>query len=97
MDPHTALGDAIAVMAWCDPSTFLAAIEREIDALPEMRDAIRDARTAELAANLDVLERQEESLVVAAEGQGLSVARREDASPAAVLGVTVATAQAQVA
>jgi hypothetical protein len=78
MDPHTALGDAIAVMAWCDPNTFLAAIEREINALPEMRDAIRDARTAELAANLDVLERQEESLVVAAEVVGLGVRGAHD-------------------
>ena len=41
------------------------------------------------------IEAREEALIMRAAGDGLDVLRRPDASPAAVLGVVVAKAQAQ--
>jgi len=54
-------------------------------------------RFAELEAALDKFERAEESLIMRAHEDGLDVLRRPDAAPAAVLGVVVVKAQAQVA
>jgi len=61
----------------------------------EERERFR--REAELAANLDQLEWQEEGLIDLAASEGVEIMRRQDASPAAVLGVAVAKQRAQEA
>jgi hypothetical protein len=89
------------LLAWLAPEPMLAALERDIDALPEaqasMPAAQRTRRLAEISARIDQLEREEEALVESAQAQGLDVLRRESASPAAVLGVAVAQAKAAAA
>jgi hypothetical protein len=94
--------DAAALLAWCDPTAMIKALEREIDAMPdERRDAMlaaeRERRVAELSANLELLERQEEVLIERAAEQGQEIARREDASPSAILSVVVQAKAAQAA
>lgn len=67
----------------------------EIDALPESALALpaadRERRIAELNAQLDQLERTEESLIERAIADGQDVLRRPAADPCAVLGVTIKT------
>lgn len=86
--------DIAALMAWVDPDAMTRALEKEIDAMPEqqqpMPKAEREKRAAELAASLLELEWQEETLIDIAASEGLDVMRRENASPAAVLGIVVA-------
>jgi hypothetical protein len=92
-DPALAFRDSINVMAWLRPADFVTALESEIDMMPDpvlaMTAEEREKRTSELSARLDVLERQEESLIEAALAQGVVVARREEASPLAVLNVRI--------
>jgi hypothetical protein len=88
-------------LAWLAPDRMLAALEVQIDALPEPRaplpKAEREKRLAELTADLDRLDRQEEALIELAAAQGTDLMRRPDAAPAAVSGVVVAQAKAQAA
>jgi hypothetical protein len=89
------------VLAWLEPVQMLSALEHEIDALPvpqqPMPAAERQKREADLAADLDRLEREEEALIEAAAAQGTEIARRPDAAPGAVLSVAVAQAKAAAA
>lgn len=83
----------ISWLAWLAPELMLAALIRDIDARPEpqapIASAERQQRMAELASTVDRLEREEEALIESAQAQGLDVCRRENASPLAVLGLTV--------
>jgi hypothetical protein len=85
--------DIAALMAWLYPSQMTQAFEREIDALGEtaqpMPAAERERRASELAANLEQLERQEETLIEMAASEGVDIMRRADADPRAVLGVSI--------
>jgi hypothetical protein len=81
------------VLAWLDPDHFIAALEREIDAMPQpaptMTAVEKTQRMAELSLHLDQLERCEEALIEAAQEQGIEITRRTDCSPPCVLGVRV--------
>ena len=81
------------VLAWIDPDRFVAALAREIDAMPEAALTLtateRAQRIAELSVLIDQLERSEEALIEAAQAQGIEVTRRTDCSPPCVLGVRV--------
>jgi hypothetical protein len=91
--------DAAALMAWVAPDALLRALERAIDGLPERADALpaqeRLRRIGELEAALDRAERAEQALLHRAHEDGLDILPRPDVSPAAFLGVTVRSAQAQ--
>jgi hypothetical protein len=85
--------DIAALLCWQNPVAMVSAIEREIDALPETQAAMSAAeqskRAAELAEQLLGLERIEEALIDKAASEGVDIPRRENASPAAVLGIAV--------
>jgi hypothetical protein len=85
----------VGLLAWLDRDAVVAALEREIDALPGAigasagalsRDA-RAARIAQLEGEILDLERAEEGIIEDALLSGVDLPRRQDASPAAVLGV----------
>jgi hypothetical protein len=90
--------DVMALLCWVMPQQVIEALSGE---LPERPGALpaneRLRRIAEAEAELDGLERREESLIERAAGDGLDILRRHDASPAAVLGVAIAGAQQQIA
>lgn len=77
-----------AILAWLMPDQFLAALNRDIDAIADDENALTDeqraARIAELEAETLAIERIEESLIEQAGGQ---VARRGDADVRAALGL----------
>jgi hypothetical protein len=94
-------GDTVAhydefasLVAFVASDLLTRALEKEIDALPQeqtpMPKAEQDKRASELAEQLLGLERIEEALIDSAQAQGQDIARRENASPAAVLGIVVA-------
>jgi hypothetical protein len=93
----------VALLCWMQPAAMVAALEREIDAMPAPELALtakeKEKRLAQLKADLDALERLEETLIEQAARDGLEILRRADASPAAVLGVAVTgrVARAKVA
>jgi hypothetical protein len=82
---------AAQLFAWIDPEAFAKRLEDAIDAMPEaavvMSAAEREQRLADLAADLDRLERDEEGLIEALADDGIEAPRRPEANPAAVLGV----------
>jgi hypothetical protein len=98
-DIHTAVNDFVNVLAWFAPDLLLAAYTRDIDEAPERAHALlpeeRSRRLAELSGQLETLERSEEALIEQAAAAGIEIARREDASPAAVLGVRLQQRHAQ--
>jgi hypothetical protein len=85
--------DIAALLCWQNQAAMVSAIEREIDALSETQPAMSAAeqskRASELAGQLLELERQEEALIDKAASEGVDIPRRENASPVAVLGITV--------
>jgi hypothetical protein len=99
IDTLATLDDIAAMLAFADPEGFTKRLEDEIDrqlgdpTQPAMPKAERDKRAGELAEQLLGLERQEESLIEMAVSEGLDVMRRENASPAAVLGIIVVAKQ----
>jgi hypothetical protein len=88
--------DTAALLAWVAPDTFLRALERAIDAVPERADALpvdqRKQRVGELEAALDQAERAEQVLLHQAHESGIDILPRADVSPAAYLGVVVVNA-----
>lgn len=89
------------MMAWLHGKEMIAALEKEIDALPEPPLALsakeKDERLHELTATLDTQERAEEALIEQAIGAGTDVLRRTDASPLAVLGISFKAARVRIA
>lgn len=85
--------DVFAFEAWRDAEGLIARLEREIDAMPraalELTPDAKAARIRELKAALDTLERREEAVISAAAQENQYIARRGDADPAAILGVSV--------
>jgi hypothetical protein len=74
---------------------LLDALVHELPVRPEAIPKVeRIRRVAELEAELDRFERDEETLISRAASDGLDILRRPDASPAAVLGVAVVKAAA---
>jgi hypothetical protein len=84
---------AAELLCWMDGPAVLKRLEAEIDALPTPANAMnadeRERRLADLTADLEKLERDEEALIEQAADDGIEVLRRAEASPAAVLGIRV--------
>lgn len=103
-DPQAYTGatpDSVAAMlAWFAGDAFTFRLQTEIDAMPEGKLSLsaqgKEKRITELSADLDKLERAEESLIEQATLQGIDVLRRPMASPLAVLGITLAPKVARV-
>jgi hypothetical protein len=84
---------SLPFLAWLHQDAMVAALVREIDGMRPHPGALTgEQKTQRMAAarqKLEALERTEEQLITLAQEQGFAVLRRADASPAAVLGVTV--------
>jgi hypothetical protein len=90
--------DVLALIAWAAPEQVERALVRGIDALP-----VRPTRCPPLNASsgppswnssyILELERWEEALIERAAADGVELRRRPDASPLAVLNITIAQAQ----
>jgi hypothetical protein len=95
--------DALGLLAWAAPEAVLSALMNQIRQMPTPVSCLspqdRTARVAELEQKQLELERAEEAMIMRAAGDGIELLRRPDASPLAVLGLTVAAkaSAAQVA
>jgi hypothetical protein len=96
--------DATAFMVWMNPEAVVEKLHRQIDAMrasdlrlgtPVMPTDERDRRVAELDAKILEAERAEEHLITIGEDFGLTVPRREDASPLAILCLSMERRQAR--
>lgn len=85
------------VMCWLDGERMIRRLTETMEAMPNNGPALsaveRDEQLRTIGDDLDRLERQEEFLISRAEEQGQTIARRQRASPAAILGVTVTKAK----
>lgn len=85
--------DTEATIAWLLKDQLIAAVEREISECADDANALspeaRAAKLAEIEGDQLFVQREEESLVETAERNGLTIMRRADASPLAVLGIAV--------
>jgi hypothetical protein len=92
--------ESLRVWAWLDPerltSALLASIreDRDQETMPAHE---RTARVAELDREIDWLERSEEMGIRQAARMGLTIVRRANASPAAVLGTRIWPRERRVA
>jgi hypothetical protein len=84
---------AAALLAALFPDALYSLLEAQIKALPNngVAGVERGPRRDALEAQLEQLERDEESLIESAHEAGHDIGRRSDASPWAVLGVTAET------
>jgi hypothetical protein len=98
--------EAIVLLAWLFPDQMRAKLHEQIDGirqdevkrqLPVMPSAERAAKLAELDGRILALERKEECFISRAAVEGTTIPRRENANPAAILGVVVAEKRAAVA
>lgn len=93
-DSPTSSQRLAATLAWLDPGQMVKRLEASIDARPESATALsapeKARRLDQLTADLDRLSRQEEAIIEAAASDGITVMRRPNALPQAVLGVVVA-------
>lgn len=81
--------DAVAMMMWLFKDQLLARIEAEIDECADDRSALspetRAKRRAQIAAQILQTEREEERLIELAADQGVTIMRRPDCDPRAIL------------
>ncbi len=91
--------DAIALLAWYDADIMKARLWTDVGQFmraehakgrEEMPKAKRVAKLAELDGRVLAAEREEESYICRAADEGTTIARRDNASPAVILGVVVA-------
>jgi len=98
---YTPTPDLAAALAWLDPKAFARRLMDELDAAPKPALALSKKAKADklamIAAELAALEYEEEALAARSEVEGPAVARRPDASPAAILGVIVTKEKAATA
>jgi hypothetical protein len=84
--------NAIALLAWLFKDRLTAALDAEIDALADDEHSLSDEerRSRERAVREEILqvEYREEASIEAAEAAGQFIARRDNADPRAVLGIT---------
>jgi hypothetical protein len=89
---------ALEALAWLSAPALTA---RLLAAIPTdeagLSPSAKAKATERLSAELLAAERREEAMIEAAEIEGVSVERRLDASPEAVLGVAVVQAEAEAA
>jgi hypothetical protein len=93
--------NSIAMMAWLHPDEMKQRLRDEVLAiretqrsLPVMTQEARKAKLRELDARILAFEYEEEALICEAAECGQSIERRENASPAAVLGVKMRSGSA---
>lgn len=86
-------GRIASIAAWLNPEALRRNLIDAINAHPNAKEGLsasaRTARLDELADKLDSLERLEEAILEAAQAHGQTIARRPDADPKAILGVSV--------
>jgi hypothetical protein len=94
--PSTGAFNALAFACWLHRDAIVARLEAELEALADddiaLTDTERAKREAAILAKIEEVERREERLIEMSEEQGAPVRRRDDANPAAVLGVVVVRA-----
>lgn len=79
--------EVVPILALAMGDALTEAVCAHLDAVPEGVDrATRTARTAEINAELDTLEAEEERLICEAEDRGETILRRADARPEIILG-----------
>ncbi|WP_036282570.1 hypothetical protein [Methylocystis sp. ATCC 49242] len=90
--PFNRAVDIEATFAWLHRDALIAAIEREIDENSDdasaLSDETRQKKSLQIRAQILETERQEEAIVCMAAESGLVIARRADADPRAVLGLS---------
>lgn len=87
----------VGMLAWLDPERMDRALNAMVDDLPDgeaMTDAERDEELAKLDAEIEGLQRNEESLIESAFAHGVDVLRRSNADPQCVLGVRLVKREA---
>jgi hypothetical protein len=81
--------DGLAVLTWLFKPQLIDALEKEIDAIADDTAALSDADRAKLMAEVErdmlAVEREEEFFIRRAREDGVTVTRRRDANPLAVL------------
>jgi hypothetical protein len=84
--------DAEALICWLHKDALIAALKDEIAASADESSALDDATMAkklqQIRAQRIAVEREEEALIEAAHAQGIAIARRRDADPRAVFGLS---------
>jgi hypothetical protein len=98
---YTPKPDLAAVLAWLDPKALAQRLMDELDAAPKPALALSNKAKADkltmIAVSVAALEYEEETLISESEIEGPALARRPDASPAAILGVIVTKGKAATA
>jgi hypothetical protein len=93
--------DVVSLLCAFAPEQVLSALTRELETGPVPVDPLpaaeRVTRLAQLEETLLQLEHHEEALITKAQAEGTDVLRRPDASPMAVLGLTIAAPAQAVA
>lgn len=93
--------DIPSILAWFDPQGMEVRLNQLIDGMPTPKLALTPAEKAERLRELKLsvlsLERQEEAIIVSAEEAGQTIPRRINASPAAILNLTIDRAKATAA
>ncbi|AWL94122.2 hypothetical protein CIT37_19615 [Bradyrhizobium ottawaense] len=98
--------EAIAMLAWLDGDRLAEALHARIDEIraDELRRGLvvmhpndRKKKLADFDNRIRALELEEEFYIVQAEGNGITIPRRDKASPAAVLGVAVVPKKSEIA
>lgn len=83
--------DTLALLSFVFPTEMTAAVERAVgedaDDDNALTEAQRKARLREIADEMLSLERDEESFIEQAESEGITIVRRGDTDPRAVLGL----------
>lgn len=84
--------DALALLAWLFPDHLAKAMEKAVDEETDddgaLTDEQRAARLAKIAEQILAAERDEEGLIEAAESEGISIPRRSDCDPRALLSLS---------
>lgn len=84
--------DAEALICWLHKDALIAALKSEILANADESSALDDAtmvkKVQQIRARRLAVEREEEALIEAAHAQGIAIARRRDADPRAVFGLS---------
>jgi hypothetical protein len=96
LDPRTAdstnsFADMLKVLCWLHADLLIEKIGQQLDALPMLGEPMANAARARALTALDAqllaAERCEEAVIASLEAEGITISRREDANPMAILGL----------
>ena len=89
---HIDVVDVEALLCWTFKDQMIAAVDKEIELRGDDANALSDAqraeRTATILGDLLMSEREEELLIEHGEAKGIVLARRTNADPRALLGLS---------